>query len=149
MTLKTGESGKSLIKEFEGFRAVAYLCPAGVWTVGYGTTRINGVAVTSKTKVTTDEADAFLEQDLQLFEDGVNHNVTVQLTQNQFDALICFVYNLGVGSLKKSTLLKRVNAGKFAEAADEFLKWDKANGKKLPGLTRRRKAERELFLKGN
>lgn len=148
MALKTGEAGKSLIKEFEGFRAVAYLCPAGVWTVGYGTTKINGTSVTSKTKVTTDEAEKFLEQDLQLFEDGVNHNVTVQLTQNQFDALVCFVYNLGVGSLKSSTLLKRINAGKFTEAADEFLKWDKAKGKKLPGLTRRRKAERELFLKG-
>lgn len=147
MNKKTGVSGKSIIKEFEGFRATAYLCPAGVWTVGYGTTRISGKLVKKGTKVTTEEADVLLEEDLKTFEDGVNRLVSVELTQNQFDALVSFVYNLGVGSLQKSTLLKRVNAGLFEEAADEFLKWDKANGKKLPGLTRRRKAECELFLR--
>jgi len=147
MPKKTSESGKSLIREFEGFRATAYLCPAGVWTVGYGTTRINGSKVTKDTRVTTDEADVFLEQDLKTFEDAVSINVGVELTQNQFDALVCFVYNLGIGNFKKSTLLKKINAGKLEEAANEFLKWDKADGKKLAGLTRRRKAERELFLR--
>lgn len=146
MTLKTSESGKDLIKKFEGFRAIAYLCPAGVWTVGYGTTRINGNAVKEGTKITTDEADVFLEQDLKSFEDAVNKTVNVALTQNQFDALVCFVYNVGVGNFKKSTLLKKLNASHFSEAADEFLKWDKSKGKALPGLTRRRSAERSLFL---
>jgi GH24 family phage-related lysozyme (muramidase) len=147
MTKKTGEAGKKLIKDFEGFRAVAYLCPAGVWTIGYGTTKINGKPVSKKTKITSQEADLFLEQDLKTFEDVVNHSVTVELNQNQFDALVSFVYNLGSGNLKKSTLLKKLNVGLFNEAADEFLKWDKAAGKRLAGLTRRRNAERELFLK--
>lgn len=147
MSKKTGESGKNLIKEFEGFRATAYLCPAGVWTVGYGTTRIGGKSVKEGAKVTTQEADDLLEQDLKRFEDGVNRLVQVEITQNQFDALVSFVYNLGVGSLQKSTLLKKLNAGLFDEAAEQFLKWDKAAGKRLPGLTRRRKAERELFLR--
>lgn len=146
MPKKTGELGKNLIKEFEGFRATAYLCPAGVWTVGYGTTRISGKLVKQGTKVTTDEAETLLEEDLKRFEDGVNRLVQVEINQNQFDALVSFVYNLGVGNLQKSTLLKKLNAGLFAEAAEQFLKWDKAAGKRLPGLTRRRKAERELFL---
>lgn len=147
MNKKTGKAGKNLIKEFEGFRATAYLCPAGVWTVGYGTTKIKGKSIKKDTKITTEEAEILLEEDLKTFEDGVNFCVSVELTQNQFDALVSFVYNLGIGSLKKSTLLKKLNAGLINDAADEFLKWDKADGKKLPGLTRRRKAERELFLR--
>ncbi len=146
MTLKTSTSGKNIIKEFEGFRAIAYLCPAGVWTVGYGSTRINGKPVGKGTKITTEEAEVFLEQDLKSFEDGVSQNVSIELTQNQFDALVCFVYNVGLGNFKKSTLLKKLNAGKLEDAAEEFLKWDKSKGKSLPGLTRRRKAERALFL---
>lgn len=146
MTLKTSTFGKNIIKEFEGFRAIAYLCPAGVWTVGYGSTRINGKPVGKGTKITTEEADVFLEQDLKSFEDGVSQNVSIELTQNQFDALVCFVYNVGLGNFKKSTLLKKLNAGKLEAAAEEFLKWDKSKGKSLPGLTRRRKAERALFL---
>lgn len=147
MSKKTDEAGKTLIKEFEGFRATAYLCPANVWTVGYGTTRISGKPVKSGTKVTTDEAEKLLEEDLKRFEDAVNSLVQAEITQNQFDALVSFVYNVGVGNLQKSTLLKKLNAGLFDEAAEQFLKWDKAAGKRLPGLTRRRKAERELFLR--
>lgn len=146
MTKKTGNLGKKLIKEFEGFRATAYLCPAGVWTVGYGTTRINGNKVTKDTRVTTEEAEVFLEQDLKQFEDIINKIVVVELTQNQFDALVAFVYNIGVGNFEKSTLLKKLNIAAYAEAAEQFLRWDKAGGQKLAGLTRRRKAERELFL---
>lgn len=146
MTKKTGASGKSLIKEFEGFRAVAYLCPAGVATIGYGTTRIRGKAVKLSMKITTEEADLFLEEDLKSFEDAVNQNVTVELTQNQFDALVCFVYNVGAANFKKSTLLKKINANKLIEASEEFLKWNKAGGKTLAGLTRRREAEKKLFL---
>lgn len=145
MNKKTGQAGKNLIKEFEGYRASAYLCPAGVWTIGYGTTKINGKKVASGMKITTDEADMFLEQDLKDFEDAINRLVSVELTQKQFDALVAFVYNVGVGNFKKSTLLKKINAGLFDEAAEQFLKWDKANGKQLSGLTRRRNAEMKLF----
>jgi lysozyme len=144
---KTSEVGKNLIKEFEGFRATAYICPAGVVTVGYGTTRIKGNAVQLGTTITTDEADVLLEEDLKKFEDAVNQNVRVEITQNQFDALVAFVYNVGAGNFKKSTLLKKINAEDFTVAADEFLKWNKAGGKVLKGLTRRRTAERELFLR--
>jgi GH24 family phage-related lysozyme (muramidase) len=146
MKKKSSDRGKAIIKEFEGFRAIAYLCQAGVWTVGYGTTRINGKLVTESVKITTEEAELFLEQDLKAFEDAVNQNVTVELNQNQFDALVSFVYNVGVGNFKKSTLLKKLNASKKTEAADEFLKWNRAAGVVSKGLTKRRKAERELFL---
>lgn len=146
MRKKTGLAGKKLIKEFEGFRAAAYICPAGVPTIGYGTTRINGNPVKIGLKITTTEADRFLEEDLKTFEDVVNNSVSAEINQNQFDALVCFVYNVGGANFKKSTLLKLVNNGNFTAAADQFLKWNKAGGKELPGLTRRRKAERELFL---
>lgn len=146
MKKKTSAKGKSIIKEFEGFRAIAYLCQAGVWTVGYGTTRIGGKPVAENTKITTEEAELFLEQDLKVFEDAVNQKVVGELNQNEFDALVSFVYNVGVGNFTKSTLLKRLNGFKKTEAADEFLKWNKAKGKVSNGLTRRREAERKLFL---
>lgn len=146
MKKKTGDAGKNLIKQFEGFRAEAYLCPAGVMTIGYGTTKIKGHKVKEGMKITSEEADVFLEEDLKTFEDVVNRLVLVDLTQNQFDALVSFVYNLGPSNFEKSTLLKKVNAKAFDVAAEEFLKWDKAGGNRLPGLTRRRKAERVLFL---
>ena len=144
---KTSKSGKDLIKEFEGFRATAYICPANVVTVGYGTTRIQGKAIQLGTTITTDEADMFLEEDLKTFENTINQNVTVEISQNQFDAIVSFVYNVGAGNFNKSTLLKKVNASEFKKAADEFLKWNKAGGKILKGLTNRRTAERELFLR--
>lgn len=145
---KTSEVGKSLIKSHEGFRAEAYVCPAGVVTIGYGTTTINGNSVTLGTKITTDEADQFLEEDLKIFEDAVNNLVRVNLNQNQFDALVSFVYNVGVGNFKKSTLLKKLNAGDYLNASSEFLKWNRGGGKVLKGLSNRRKAEQQLFFKG-
>lgn len=147
MIKKTSTVGKNLIKRFEGFRAKAYVCPAGVNTIGYGTTRINGKPVELGAIITTDEADRFLEEDLKKFEDSINQNVLIELKQNQFDALVSFVYNVGVGNFIKSTLLKRLNEKNINAAADEFLRWNKANKKVLPGLTRRRNAERDLFLK--
>lgn len=145
--MKTGKEGKNLIKMYEGFSAFAYLCPAGVMTIGFGTTRINGKPVSQNQKITIDEANVLLEQDLKKFEDSINSLVKVDLMQNQFDALVSFVYNLGAENFKKSTLLKKINAGEFSEAAEEFLKWNKAKGKVLPGLTRRREAEKTLFLR--
>lgn len=147
MEMKTGKEGKNIIKMFEGFSAFAYVCPAGVMTIGFGTTRINGNPVSKSLRITVDEANVLLEQDLKSFEKSVNSLVKVALTQNQFDALVSFAYNLGAENLKKSTLLKKINVSEFFEAAEEFLKWNKAGGKVLPGLTRRRAAEKELFLR--
>ena len=138
--------GKELIKSFEGFRAIAYICPAGVPTIGYGTTRINGSRVKEGMKITSDEAEVFLEQDLKVFEDAINHNVLVEINQNQFDALVSFVYNVGIANFKKSTLLKKLNKGDYEEASNQLLRWTRAGGKVLNGLVRRREAEKELFL---
>jgi lysozyme len=144
--MKTGTRGKELIKSFEGFRAIAYICPAGVPTIGYGTTRINGSRVKEGMKITSDEAEVFLEQDLKVFEDAINHNVLVEINQNQFDALVSFVYNVGIANFKKSTLLKKLNKGDYEEASNQLLRWTRAGGKVLNGLVRRREAEKELFL---
>ena len=136
-----------MIKSFEGFSAEPYLCPAKVWTIGHGTTRYpNGVFVGPQDPdITKGYAEQYLRADLAKFELGVSKAVTVTLSQNQFDALVSFAYNVGLGNLKSSTLLKLLNAGKYSDAALEFLKWDKAKGKALPGLTKRRKAEMDLF----
>ncbi|QBQ73107.1 lysozyme [Nodularia phage vB_NspS-kac65v162] len=139
-----------LIKEFEGFRSSAYLCPAGVPTIGYGTTIYpNGAKVATQDTITRQEAEDFLEASVLQFSKAVNSEVNVKLNQNQFDALVSFVYNVGIGAFKSSTMLRLINANKISEAVDEFPKWDKAtvNGKKvsLTGLVRRREAERKLF----
>ena len=132
-----------MIEDFEGFRADAYKCPAGVWTIGYGTTR----NVTKSTpKVTKDQAEAMLLADVAKFESGVADAVKVPLNQNQFDALVSFSYNIGLGAFKSSTLLRRLNRGDY-NVGSEFLRWNKAGGEELPGLTRRREAEKQLFEK--
>ena len=135
----------SLIQEFEGLELKAYKCPAGIWTIGYGHT---GPEVYEGQTITKDEAEAILNNDLKKFEDGVDKLVTVHLTDNQKAALVSFAFNVGLGNLKNSTLLKMLNQGRYSDAAMQFLRWDKAGGKPLKGLSRRRAAERELFLKG-
>ena len=142
--MKTGDRGLALIKYFEGLQTRAYLCPAGVWTIGYGHTK----GVSSTEAITPEQADALLAEDLSESERAVGHSVTVALSQEQFDALVSFTFNLGAGNLQGSTLLKKLNAGDSAGAADEFLRWVNAGGKKLPGLVERRNAERQLFLSG-
>ena len=144
----TSKNGKDIIKKYEGFRAAAYVCPAGVVTIGYGTTKINGKPVSENMKITTAEANVLLDEDLFIFEKHVNDLVKVDLTQNQFDALVSFVYNVGPGAFKKSTLLKKLNLEDYEGAANEFPRWNKANKKVLPGLTRRRATEKELFENG-
>lgn len=139
--MKTSDKGIALIKQFEGLRLDAYICPAGVPTIGYGTTR----NVKMGQSITEADADRMLCEDLTTFEACVTNSVDAPLTQEQFDALVCFVYNLGCGAFKGSTLLKKINA-QDPGAADEFLRWNKAGGRVLPGLTRRREAERALFL---
>jgi len=138
-----GTNGLNLIKSFEGLRLRAYQCSANVWTIGYGHT----ADVRANDVITEEEALSFLRQDVAESERAVNQYVHVPLTQNQFDALVSFVFNLGVGSFRTSTLLKKLNAGDYDGVAQEFGRWIHAGGKKLPGLVRRREAERALFLK--
>lgn len=146
--MKTSEAGKALIKSFESCSLKPYLCPARIPTIGWGTTRYpDGRMVSiSDPRISQAQADAYLEHDLAAFERNVLQLLRVTPTQNQFDALVSFAYNLGAGALEKSTLLKKLNANDRSGAGNEFLKWDKAKGVVLPGLTRRRKAERAMFL---
>lgn len=131
-----------LIKSFEGLELEAYLCPADIWTIGYGHTG----NVKEGDSITKAEAEALLDKDLQTFRNGVKRLVKVPLNENQFGALVSFAYNLGLGSLQSSTLLKMLNAGDYTGAADQFLRWNKSGGKVLTGLVRRREAERAVFL---
>ncbi len=146
--MKTSNPGINLIKSFEGKRLKAYDDSVGVWTIGYGTTKYpNGIRVKKGDTCTQSQAEEYLKNDLVKFENAINKLVKVPLTQNQFDALASFTYNLGEANLSSSTLLKKLNAKDYKGAAAEFLKWNKAGGKILSGLIKRRKAEMELFLK--
>lgn len=140
--MKTSEKGLELIKHFEGLRLQAYQCSAYVWTIGYGHT----AGVQPGDSVTTKQADSLLRQDIEESERSIAHYVTVPLNHCQFDALVSFTFNLGAGNFRTSTLLKKLNAGDYSGAADEFSRWINAGGKPLPGLVRRREAERLLFL---
>lgn len=139
--MKTSERGIDLIKEFEGLYLNAYLCPAKVWTIGYGHTR---TAMPGQS-ISEARARELLREDLAEFERAVGNQVVAPLNQNQFDALVSFAFNLGAGNLARSTLLRRVNMRDYAGAAGEFARWNKAGGKVLNGLTRRRAAEAALF----
>jgi lysozyme len=131
-----------MIKGFEGFRAYPYTCPGGSLTIGYGTTIKPG----EYTSITKEQGEALLRKSISGFERSVKNLVKVPLNQNQYDALVSFTYNVGAGALKRSTLLKKLNSGDYSGAADELLKFTKANGKVLEGLVRRREKERNLFL---
>jgi len=144
--MRMSADGLALVKEFEGLRLKAYKCPAAVWTIGYGHTSAAGAPIVSADMLISKEnAEEILQRDMVQYEDGVRKLVTVGLTQGQFDALVDFAYNAGVGALQKSTLLKKVNAEKFDEVPAEFMKWTKGGGKELPGLVRRRRAEVKLW----
>ena len=140
--METSNKGIELIQKFEGLRLTAYKCPAGVWTIGYGHTK----GVQPDMKINLAQATQFLKEDLKSSEKYVNQYVKVAINQNQFDALVSFTFNCGCGALKSSTLLKKLNKGDYLGAANEFLRWNKSNGKVLNGLVKRRKAEKELFL---
>lgn len=147
MTRKTATKGVELIKEFEGCRLTAYKCPAGVWTIGYGHTgTVDGKAVASGMTITAAKATELLKADLSKFEAAVNSYVTAPITQNMFDALVSFSFNVGAGALRRSTLLKKLNTKDYNGAANEFPLWNKAGGKVLKGLVRRREREKQLFL---
>lgn len=130
-----------LVKHFEGCKLSAYKCPAGVWTIGYGHT----AGVKQGDTCTQMQADLWLKNELSAQERTINEFVTVKITQNQRDALASFIYNVGSGAFKNSTLARKLNNGDYAGAAAEFAKWTKAGGKTLPGLISRRAAERALF----
>lgn len=143
--METSSKGLELIKQHEGCRLRAYKCPAGVWTVGYGSTR----GVNQWTEITRQEAEVRLREDLRTAERTVEKVRYLQsrLTQCQFDALVSFVFNVGSGNFEKSTLRKKVLANPAdGSIRDEFLKWIHANGKPLEGLRKRRQDEAELYF---
>ena len=139
---RTNRNGLQLIKAFEGLRLQAYKDPVGIWTVGYGTTRNARPGMT----ISEAEAEAFLQADLVRFEQAINDALQVPVNDNQFSALSCFTYNVGPGAFRSSTLLRMLNQQDVYGAADQFPRWNKAGGRPLAGLTRRRQAERLLFL---
>ena len=141
--MKVSQDCVELVKHFEGFEDTAYLCPANVWTIGYGRTR----NVKEGDRITEPQAERDLLEELEEFKHQVLDSVKVELKQNELDALTSWTYNLGVGNLKSSTLLKKLNAGNKSEVPAEMIRWNKANGKVLAGLTKRREAEAELWAK--
>lgn len=146
--MKASQNCINLIKVSEAFVPHPYQCPAGVWTIGYGSTRYaDGKPVGPNDKpINEAQATEILFSTLKQYEDCVNRYVTVPLTQNQFDALVDFAYNAGAQNLRTSTLLKWLNAGNYSAASQEFSKWVNAGGVRLSGLVKRREAERKLFL---
>ena len=139
-------AGLKLIKEFEGLRLDAYICPAGVCTIGYGST---GEHVYPGQRITEPEAEELLRKDLWRFEDCVSAQVSVSLTDNEYAALVSFTFNCGCGAFQGSTLLRRLNAGepKPRVFSEELPKWVRGGGQVLPGLVRRREAEIALALR--
>lgn len=133
-----------LVKKFEGRMLQSYRCPAGVWTIGYGAT---GPEVGPGMRWTIKQAEDDLLERLGKFGADVDELVKVPMTDNEYGALVCFAYNVGIGALRGSTLLRVLNEGKREDAAEQFARWNKAGGKVLEGLTARRAAERTLFLK--
>lgn len=140
--LSTSANGIELIKRFEGLRLQAYQDSVGVWTIGYGHT----LTTKAGQRITADEAHRLLIQDVIDHEAHIRRLVKVPLKQQEFDALSSWVFNLGGGSLAGSTLLKKLNAGDYGGAANELIRWNKAGGKVLTGLTIRRNAERDLWI---
>ena len=135
-----------LIKRYEGFRPQAYQDSVGVWTIGYGTTIINGQPVKQGMTITQDQALQLVQQEVNKLWSKIESILKVKINDNQMNALVDFAYNLGYNALKTSTLMRLVNESKFDEAANQFPRWVYAGGKVLPGLVKRREAERQLFL---
>lgn len=140
--MKTSARGVKLITDFEGFRANAYQDVVGVWTIGYGFTK----GVKKGDKITREEAERRLRGELTEYEHGVTKACRVPPNQNQFDALVCFAFNVGVAGMSRSSVIKAHNREDYQAAARAFGLWNKAGGKVWPGLTRRRAAEGALYL---
>jgi lysozyme len=140
--MKINKSGLEIIKRFEGCKLKAYLCPAQIWTIGYGSTHNVYEGLT----ISQIEANRRLQRDIEAIEAGISRFIKVDVNPNQYSACVSLAFNIGVGAFRNSTLLKMINAGELAKAAEQFLVWKYAGGKILPGLVKRREAERELFL---
>ena len=144
------ENGLSLITKFEGIATTAYICPAGVVTIGIGETdtfSLTGEKITLGMTITENQAKESFRIAVKKYEAAVNESVEISLNQNQFDALVSLTYNIGINGFKNSTLLKLLNQNKIEEASEQFERWVYANGKILVGLVNRRKEEKALFLK--
>ncbi len=143
--MKTSQAGIDLIKSFEGYSATPYEDVVGKSTIGYGHLIKPGEIFNA---IGPEQAELILAADLGEAEKSVSDLVKEPLAQNEFDALVSFTFNLGRNAFKNSTLLRLLNSGQFEAAADQFLRWDHAGGKVVAGLTRRRVAERSLFIHG-
>ena len=142
--MKISSAGLELLKAHEGYSDKAYLCPAGVWTIAYGHTG----GVKPGDTCTQEQAGLWLLEDTEDAATAIARNVKVALTQNQFDALVSFVYNVGGPAFAGSTMLRKLNAGDYTGASNEFARWNKGGGKILNGLVARRSDERDLFVTG-
>lgn len=150
MARRINDEGLEVIKRFEGKRLTAYRDPVGILTIGYGHTDAAGPPqVRPGTVITEAQAEAILRQDLGQYERAVEEGVKVALSDNQFAALVSFTFNVGPANLAKSTLLKKLNAGDYDAVPGELVKWNRAGGKVLAGLTNRRAAESGLWAKGS
>jgi lysozyme len=143
--VKLSQKGIELIKQFEGYSSKAYPDPAtggAPWTIGYGTTK----GVKPGMVITAQQAEKMLRDDVAKFESGVSSLITAPTTQGQFDAMVSLAYNIGLGNFGKSTLLKKHNSRCYTCAADQFRVWNRANGKVMNGLTKRRADERQVYM---
>jgi len=143
-TRKITQDGLDFIQDVEGCKLFAYLDTGGVWTIGVGHT---GPEVVKGLTCSMEQALEWLKEDSEEAQEGIRRLVKGLLTQNQFNALVSFVFNVGVGAFSKSTMLKSINKGDFDGAAKEFTKWNKDNGKEILGLTKRRILEQSMFEK--
>lgn len=141
--MKINDAGVALIKDFEKCRLEVYADAVGLRTVGWG----HRTTLPLGSPISQPEADTTLLEDLAKFEEGVTDLIKVQVNSNQFSALVCFAFNVGLGNLQSSLLLRCINKGNPADAAMQFERWTHAGGRIIPGLVRRREAERQLFLK--
>jgi lysozyme len=147
--MRLNQRGVQLLHEFEGLRLDAYLCPANVWTIGWGNTRYeNGIPVRRGERITRQRADELFINILNKeFIPGVTRLIQRQLTENQFSALVSFAYNVGLGNFRSSTLLRLINSNPTnPEIRNQFMRWNRAGGQVLNGLTRRRQAEANLYF---
>jgi lysozyme len=146
--MRLNSAGIKILHDFEGLRLTSYLCPAGVWTIGYGNTFYeDGTPVRSGQTITKERAEQLFLFVVNRFASDVQNLLRRTLNENQFSAIVSFAYNVGIGNLRKSTLLRKVNANpRDTTIRAEFLKWNKASGRELAGLTRRRAAEAVLYF---
>lgn len=143
--MQTSSVGLKLIKQFEGFSAVPYLCPAGWWTIGYGHV-IRPFERSKLQFVESEQAERLLAEDIQSAEVGIARLIKAPVNQHQYDALVSFTYNVGVAGLQRSTLRRVVNRGDHEAVPGELMRWVWGGGRKLPGLARRRLAEGNLYI---